>query len=509
MLTLFGTTRTQLRRLVWLENTLLSGLAILAGILLGLLFNRLFFLGLARVLQVEQPLSVQLVPLALLATAGGFFLLFQAVIVLSSFGLGRRSVLELLQDARRPRAAPRARPIVAILGLLLMGTGYIVALLAEQAAVVVAFVPVVVVVVTGTYLVFSEATVWVLNRLRRSAGYLQGTTMLSVSQLVFRLKDNARLLATITNLSAVVLAAAGTFYIVTQLFYQGVDEMYPTALSIHEGAGLEPETVIGLARSHGIDVTAHGTVSVHLLDAYVVSESGAAALAAAGGITLVPSDPVPFEVEGETVIATPLEVGLTMVPVAGSAWYAVPDETWDALSGTPFRVDYFDWEDSPRVGLVSSELERIVGPDDWFRYAADRYGEYRSLLQVLSMSMFTGLFVSLLFFIGTGSLIYFKLFTELPEDRRTNVRLRRIGATTREIRRHVTTQIAVVFLLPFVAGSIHAVVALDALGGLLMVNVIGYSLMVVALFAAVQFAFFLLTRWTYLRALSPYRSGLG
>ena len=85
--------------------------------------------------------------------------------------------------------------------------------------------------------------------------------------------------------------------------------------------------------------------------------------------------------------------------------------------------------------------------------------------------------------------------------RRLFTRLRRIGITRRETGRTVTAQIALVFLLPFAVGGVHALVALNSLGTMLLVNVVGYSLVVIALFGLVQLVFFALTRWTYLRAL--------
>src|SRR5690606_22660193 len=77
LLTLMGTTRRQLRRLIWLENTFLSLASIAAGIGLGILFSRLFLLAISRFLVLVEPMRFVLVPQALLLTAGGFFLLFQ------------------------------------------------------------------------------------------------------------------------------------------------------------------------------------------------------------------------------------------------------------------------------------------------------------------------------------------------------------------------------------------------------------------------------------------------
>src|SRR5690606_29679946 len=103
------------------------------------------------------------------------------------------------------------------IGFALVAAGYAVAMAQGSDGVVIAFVPTVTVVVLGTYLLFTHGSLFVLRQLQRpGTGYLAGTRMLVVSQLVFRMRDNARLLATIATLSAVVLSAAGTFYVITQ-----------------------------------------------------------------------------------------------------------------------------------------------------------------------------------------------------------------------------------------------------------------------------------------------------
>jgi hypothetical protein len=123
--------------------------------------------------------------------------------------------------------------------------------------------------------------------------------------------------------------------------------------------------------------------------------------------------------------------------------------------------------------------------------------------RALSLSMFIGVFISLLFFIGAGSMLYFKLFTELPDDRRLFHSLRRIGITGSETRRVVSAQMALIFFLPFLVGALHALFALWAPGNMLLAEVTLYSLIVIGLFALIQAAFYGLARWTYLRAQLP------
>ncbi len=554
LLTLMGTTRRQLRRLIWLENTILSLASIAAGIGLGILLSRLFLMAIARVLLLEEPLRFSVVPQALLLTAGGFFLLFQFVTVASSLFVGRRRIIDLLGEARKPRLTPRSSVALALLGLLLVVGGYGVAIWAEAAMVVVVFVPVVAVVVVGTYLLFTHGSLFVLKRLQRpEAGYLSGTRMLVVSQLVFRLRDNARLLATIAALSAVVLSAAGSFYVITRTIAAESELRFPQPLAVFEpsasnGGHLTAPEALTLLEQHGVEPDLRASIDIRQFEAttvggasepvVLVSRSSYDALVAAvaesgGQVPSAPRDPfaapgtpeaevsrprrllvegagVTFarEGSGSGILAEPVASPVSQVPALWADWYAVPDADFASLpssgatrSGT---VTIFDWPGSQRLTEASMALGNAIqeaATPEFDHLVANRLGMATMTRQTLGLSMFAGVFVSLLFFIGAGSLIYFKLFTELPDDRRLFTRLRRIGITRRETGRTVTAQIALVFLLPFAVGGVHALVALNSLGTMLLVNVVGYSLVVIALFGLVQLVFFALTRWTYLRAL--------
>ncbi len=536
LLTLMGTTRGQLRRLIWLENTILSLAAILVGIAGGLLFSRLFMLGISRILSLDEPVRFMVVPNAVLLTAVSFFVLFQLVTLVSGFQIGGRSVVELMRAARRPRVPPRASGWLALLGAVLVVAGYVAALVVEGMSVVVAFVPVVVAVVLGTYLVFNHGSVKLLQFLQRDeARYLSGTRLLVVSQLLFRVRDNARLFATIATLSAVVLAAAGSFYISTRQLAQVTDAAFPHQLAFlarpsTPSAAVTPETVDGLFERHGVTPTIRETIEIHELpyteaddpDArgwlVLVGESAYATLAERVGFEAAPSGPATTLAyrDGEAVLgavdglsATPVEPSMSVPGGVRWNWYVVPDAALAALPTTGRRYEpaglwLYDWPEGRLPQALAAELleASFAAPS---LELAGRFVVSRTVRETFGLSMFAGLFVSLLFFIGAGSLIYFKLFTELEGDRRLFGRLRRLGITPAETARTVTAQIAAIFLLPFALGGLHALVALDALGGLLMFDVVQYSLIVVGLFAVVQFMFFLLTRATYLRALRPAR----
>jgi len=515
LLTLLGTTRVQLRRLVWAENTFISVAAITVGVLFGLLFSRLFLLGISRVLDVTEPIRFALVPQALLLTVAGFILLFQVVTLVSSISIGRRQIIDLLREARKPRSAPRAKPLLAGVGALLIIGGYWWALTSNQAMVVVAFLPVTTAVVVGTFLLIGQGSIMILNWLKRhQRTYLSGTRLITISQLVFRMRDNSRLLATIASLSAVVLAGAGTFYSFSSVLNTQSAEMMPQQFALLEPSdgtpvALTADDAEAIIRAHP-DV--NPTLALRNMVLELEFEDGWATAMPASAISELQAAGLRVETAGETIIIGGTEMqaleptGISRPGRLSGSWYEVSDADWPTLvasTGALATVLHYDWEDTRASRELATALNQASNPEISSFLINNRHTELSEIRSILGLSLFAGLFISLLFFIGSASLIYFKLFTELTDDRATYRRLGRIGMTWAETARTVTTQIGLVFLLPFALGAVHAVVALDSLGTLLMADVTMYSLAVVGLFAAVQLTFFLLTRWTYLRALRP------
>jgi hypothetical protein len=78
-----------------------------------------------------------------------------------------------------------------------------------------------------------------------------------------------------------------------------------------------------------------------------------------------------------------------------------------------------------------------------------------------SFVFFTFFFLGLIFLIGSGSIIYFKIFTSLDEDKQRKNSFNRIGLTTTEIRKIISKEIRIIFLAP-------AITALTITGILLM-----------------------------------------
>ena len=124
--------------------------------------------------------------------------------------------------------------IMAVLGVLCLGAGYFIAITTKNPikALTLFFVAVILVII-GTYLLFTAGSIALLKILRRNKGYYYQTKhFTSVSGMIYRMKQNAVGLANICILSTMVLVAVST----TVSLYVGVEdimkERYPNEINI-------------------------------------------------------------------------------------------------------------------------------------------------------------------------------------------------------------------------------------------------------------------------------------
>jgi len=548
LLTLFGMTRSQINKLVFYENAAISVLSIVVGCGLGTLFSKLFFMALSELLQVESPIRFLIVPEALLLTAGGFILLFLVITVITLIGMGRNQVIELLKASKKPKTMPVASGWLVALAVLCLGGGYYLAFTSTLKTIMFVMLPVIFIVVLGTYFLFTQASVAILKRLQKMPHlYYKSTHVVTISQLVFKIKDNARILFVVSVLSAVILSASGTVYMFYQGSIQRLADNYPqsfgyTAQGSAIPAFMQQDHVKNVLAQHGLQVKDYiETVGVQaafelgktnreieglilpvsIYNQTLKNKAGDAKLQIAPDHTVFVS---PYKEYSITFV----EKGDALpVKTAGSALTLEAD---GQLDGKLLNLYY----DMDRVILVNDEQFKSLlaaTPDDgkaayagyeissWEQAAGamaqlksgmdekqqkrflDRTTSYQDIKQFSSLTLFIGIFISFLFFMASGSMLYFKLFTELQDDQAQYKSLTRIGVSMQEIRRITSTQIGIIFFVPVVVGSVHAGFAYKALANLMNYDVWKYGGLIILIYAVMQLFYFLLTRHAYMKQL--------
>lgn len=541
LLALFGAERRQLGRLVAVEQSLLGALSLGIGLAAGMLFSHLFNLVFARVVGLDTGLSFAFHPTPIILTVAGFAAVFALVSMFATRSLQKLQIVEQLRHARMPKPLPRGNVFLLLLGFLLVGGGYGATFLigdGDAGALLVLFFPVVIVTTLGTYLLFSQLSLVVLRFVRRLPSYYRGTRMIVVAQLAYRLRDNARLLASVSILSAVVFSAAGTFYAVMSAMQDGIASQYPVNVqqfspsngpdayfSVVELENLFTEYRVKPHMVNESLVVHRSLTNDHpwiISDAYYSAVTGRTLTLAPGDARLLSGGdgvqlrervlPDGAQVTSTTAETIEQDYGVQVTwytaPLPFNTFdpvFVVPEQTFttafaNALEEEQIRVLLATYDRPPRAFV--EEFKTLV-PHEFVLDYANRDADWLEITSTLALSMFVGVFVSLLFLIGAGSAIYFKLFTDITSDRETYAALHRIGFTEQEFTRTATQQIAVLFFLPFLVGALHSAVALSTLGRTLGANFFPYIATILALFFVVQVAFVLLTRLTYVRAVRP------
>lgn len=123
------------------------------------------------------------------------------------------------------------------------------------------------------------------------------------------------------------------------------------------------------------------------------------------------------------------------------------------------------------------------------------------------MTLFVGAFVSLVFFAASCSLLYFRLFTEIDEDRKYFRRLQQLGASVAELKRLARGQALVIFLVPFLAGVMHSTFAMAALGTFVQRSVLQIGWMVALAYLALYVVYLAVSTAFYWRSVQVGLSG--
>ena len=147
--------------------------------------------------------QVRTIPIVLVI----FACIFSLLVLVNGFRLLRLNPLQLTKDGLKGEKKGRFLVIQTLLGLGTMGYGYYLALSVQnQVTAIISFFLAVLLVILGTYLLFNAGTTVVLQLLKKKKSYYyKPNNMISISNLVFRMKKNAVGIATIAILSSMVL----------------------------------------------------------------------------------------------------------------------------------------------------------------------------------------------------------------------------------------------------------------------------------------------------------------
>ena len=223
--------------LLCLWETLYCALAaILGGIAVGILLSKLTLLLLLQLSRLPVEFGFEISVSAMLATAALFAVLFALTLVCNLLRIGRARPVELLHSESLGEREPRTRRLLVVFGLLTLGGGYFLSWKVQNPTEALAlFFLAVVLVMIGTYCLFTAGSVAVLKALRANPGYYYQTRhFTAVAGLLHRMKQNAVGLANICILSTMVLVTVSTTVTLYLSCEETLDQMFPHDIQVSQ-----------------------------------------------------------------------------------------------------------------------------------------------------------------------------------------------------------------------------------------------------------------------------------
>lgn len=516
---ILGLEKRHIAAVLTLETVLSALLSIGSGLIIGVLLDRLMFLVLRNLLAFDVTMTYafhwQSVTWTVIVFAAIFLLLLLANLV----QVGRAKPIELLRGGQVGEKEPRVKWPLVVIGVLALGTGYYLAVTTESvvAALGVFFLAVLLVII-GTYCLFLAGSIAVLKLMKRNKGYYyKPRHFVSVSGMLYRMKQNAVGLANICILSTMVLVTVST----TVSLYGGVSDIlerrYPYDLETHfynaaepvkgyartvleqaaQEAGLEIQDMVdyeSLTMSLVQDGNAlSAELSTDLPGAYVqfLTLEGWEALT---GQQLQPlgdhqvalcvqegslGDQITLLGEDYTVTQRIEEApkdGSLAAYVSNAYYIVVADDVTLAHlhQGEAASRNYsndLNWKlavilsgtDEEKLEVIDAFRQRLATetldlngtsyPLDWF--ASVRQDNIQEAYGLYGGFLFLGILLGLLFLMATVLIIYYKQIIEGYDDRSRFQIMRQVGMSKKLISSSVRSQVLTMFLLPLGVAAVH------------------------------------------------------
>lgn len=550
------------------KELLIFGLVtVTAGIGIGALFDNLIFALLLKLAKMKVELVATFQWSVVLSILLVFGVIFLVIVFLNAVRIIRMDALQLSREKAKGEKKGRFLVLQTLVGLITLGGGYYLAQsVKDPVSAVLTFFIAVMLVIFATYLLFNAGITVFLQLLKKNKRYYyQPNNLISVSNLIFRMKKNAVGLATIAILSTMVLV---TMSAATSI-YNGSENikklMYPHDFDV-KGQNVEVEDLDKLLTQYASeknltisnkDVLSYASFGLSSQDGTKLTTFEKGQNNVMPKTVFLVFDQKDYEkMTGQKLNLTGNEVGLWAKndQLKGQKAFSLNNQEYRIkeeiqqdfiinhvsnqyvllLSDYNYLVvpdlqSFLDkYQDSTiytqlygGMDVTSSQEEQLKLSDDFDEYVNNfshnlqsedgmvyngttRSDAITQMNALFGGILFIGIFLSIIFMVGTVLVIYYKQISEGYEDRERFVILQKVGLDQKQIKQTINKQILTVFFLPVIFAFLHLAFAYHMLS--LILKVIGVvdtgmmlsvTLSICGIFALIYVLIFMITSRSY------------
>lgn len=549
---ILGMGKRHIARMMAVETILTAGISILGGLVFGIIFGKLMYLLLLKILHNSVDMQFSVNGTAIVQTVILFAGIFLLTYLYNILQIQLVNPVELLHGGNQGEKEPKSRWLLVIVGVAALGNGYWIALTTEAPLeALLKFFVAVVCVIIGTYALFIAGSIVVLKILRKNKAYYYNPKhFTSVSGMIYRMKQNGAGLANICVLSTMVLVMVST----TVSLYAGMEDIldsrFPRDVSIvcNEADTNKEETLQRLIKEQcekaGVKITdrvryRYGSMNAVLkgdklenVDQYYPDNHFYyVEMMTQDEYNRIEKRNVSLEEQEILTYTSNGKCGKKEINIAGRN-YQVKKELSEMTSQPKStaemyktlyivfanaeqieRIEPFSYADKFNLkgddGKQKEALEQIQ--NEFYEKIPDGMMESRmlsrsSFYELYGRLFFIGIYLGSMFIMATVLIIYYKQISEGYDDRERYQIMQKVGMSKKEVKRSIRSQVLSVFFLPLVVAVIHVAVAFKVmtkiLGVLNLTNVSLFAvctIITIAVFAVFYIIVYSITAKEYYR----------
>ena len=571
---ILGMEKRHIAKILSKEAFFTAIIAIGGGLVTGVLFHKLACMLLYRMIGVNGGITFSFSKKGVMITAILFAIVYLLTYIYDLFQVQLANPIELLQSGNKGEREPKTKAIMAVLGVLCLGTGYFIAITTKNPikALTLFFVAVILVII-GTYLLFTAGSIALLKILRRNKGYYYQTKhFTSVSGMIYRMKQNAVGLANICILSTMVLVAVST----TVSLYVGVEdimkERYPNEINIRAYYDTGAPSEDSIAPIVEKSVKESGRKIRHeedYLELYfaAIKDQGQYSLdkekvktagdRVSGFVVLTREDckkkyneEIPELAENEVALFTIKKTDMdtlvlenrsyhvkeikqfqntedfeTIADIMDEYYYVIVNDVQDMERLWQLQKDIYQENsssisrqvrldidgDSEQKKECFENIKTALGPEQAkARILIDsRQSSLDEFYQIYGGFLFLGLFLGILFLMITVLIIFYKQISEGYDDKERFSIMEKVGMSNDEVKATIRSQVRTVFFLPILMAAIHVGMAFPMIKRLLSLFGLSNTALFAGCMAGTILVFVLIYLLVFLKTSKTYYKIVG
>ena len=571
---ILGMEKRHIAKILSKEAFFTAIIAIGGGLVTGVLFHKLACMLLYRMIGFNGGITFSFSKKGVMITAILFAIVYLLTYIYDLFQVQLANPIELLQSGNKGEREPKTKAIMAVLGVLCLGTGYFIAITTKNPikALTLFFVAVILVII-GTYLLFTAGSIALLKILRRNKGYSYQTKhFTSVSGMIYRMKQNAVGLANICILSTMVLVAVST----TVSLYVGVEdimkERYPNEINIRAYYDTGAPSEDSIAPIVEKSVKESGRKIRHeedYLELYfaAIKDQGQYSLdkekvktagdRVSGFVVLTREDckkkyneEIPELAENEVALFTIKKTDMdtlvlenrsyhvkeikqfqntedfeTIADIMDEYYYVIVNDVQDMERLWQLQKDIYQENsssisrqvrldidgDSEQKKECFENIKTALGPEQAkARILIDsRQSSLDEFYQIYGGFLFLGLFLGILFLMITVLIIFYKQISEGYDDKERFSIMEKVGMSNDEVKATIRSQVRTVFFLPILMAAIHVGMAFPMIKRLLSLFGLSNTALFAGCMAGTILVFVLIYLLVFLKTSKTYYKIVG